>query len=231
MESCFGYYTKTERISWAKIAMEEILNGLDETTFNGERYCLVPKEHPQLIGHGDLALVFELCLGMVGKLAFYKNAGEYPNSHLLTGLYVGEAPHRIEETVQALGEMGFRNVPFHVEVERFPDPSTRKPPCFYHLCPDLREGENYDVFSIENFPFVSVQNEQDLREQINYSLERIKSCMGTGKFSLKVDHHGTNDQPDEALRKMFIGRVKKDTKLGELILADLDHCVISRRRV
>jgi len=45
---------------------------------------------------------------------------------------------------------------------------------------------------------------------------------------LSVDRHATKDKPDEALKRMFIGRVNSQTNQGELFFADLDHCVIQK---
>lgn len=221
-----------ETISKAREEMEGMLKGLERVIHEeGSGYCLLSKDHPKLIGRGDLALVFGLSDGIIGKIVFYEVVEQPPNNYCLAGLYVGAVPHIMERTVKALREMGFDNVLDHVEIERYPNAKSGDKlvhPYFYHFSPDLREGGRYDVYSIEDFPFDDVQNGQELRTQMDTSLARIKSEIESGKYILEVDHHGTKDKPDEALRKMFIGRVDKQTNQGELFFADLDHCVIYR---
>lgn len=234
-----------DKLSLARTEMEELLESLEKISDNGSGWCLFPKNHSKLIGRGDLALVLELSGGLVGKILFYEEVKECPDCYCSIGLYVGEMPHNIERTVIALREMGFDNVLDHIEISRYPHarPSNALVgpaivtesgegiiyPCFYHLSPDLREKGKYDVYSIEDFPFEAVENRQELKTEIGDSLARIKSELESGKYALEVDHHGTRDEPDEALRKMFIGRVDKQNNRGELFFADLDHCVIYRK--
>jgi len=221
-----------QRISRAKEDMEKMLVELE--TFRGETadITLLPKDHPKLIGRGDLALVFELCGGVIGKVVSYFEDREHQNNYSLTGFYVGGSPHSMERTVVSLREMGFDNVLDHVEIERYPRPRKEGTkivyPCFYHLSPDLRECGKYEVHSVENFPFDKLPNGQALNEQVGTSLARIKSEVESGKYLIEVDKHGTKDKPDEALRHMLIGRINRKTNLGELFFADLDHCVIQR---
>ncbi len=145
----------------------------------------------------------------------------------------GGAPYCLEKTVAALRAMGFDNVLDHVEIYRYPHAKKEDKltcPYYYHLSTDLRGNGNYAVYSIEDFPFDKVSNGHELRVQTESSLVRIKSEISSGKYILDVDKHGTKDNPDNALRKMFIGRVDKQTNNGEMFFADLDHCGIIPRR-
>ena len=226
-----------QKISQAIAEMEEMLNGLKIDTRIDIRKdcgvsCLLPKNHPKLIGRGDSALVFGLKEGIVGKIVSYYTTEEFPDKYYLQGNHVGEVPNLIEKTVAALREMGFDNVLDHVEVMRYPLAKYGDLiilPWAYHFSPDLREGGKYDVYSIDDFPFDKMSNGQELITQIDNSLAKIKSEIRSGKYILEVDHHGTKDEPNEALRRMFIGRVEKQTNQGELLFADLDHCVIYKK--
>lgn len=220
-------------VSQAVKDMEGILGGLEKIMQKPFGWCsLLPETHPKLISRGDTALVLTLRGDLVGKVTHYQQNPEHHGSYLLLGLYVGKVPHIMERTVTALKEMGFQNVLDHVEIQRYPDVEApneigpRIAPYYYHLSPDLREGEKYDVYSIEKFPFDDIGNGQELKEQMEQSLDRIKFEILSGKYVLEVDRHATKDKPDEALRKMFIGRVNRQTNQGELFFADLDHCVI-----
>ena len=223
---------KPEAISQAKEDMEGILGHLDVVRhLDGGGYLLMSKDHPSLIGRGDLALVLALTRQMVAKIVFFDETDEHKGQYALEGLYVGEVPNSIEKTVSALREMGFDNILDHVEINRYPD---GKPdggyicPYFYHVSPDLREEGKYTVFSIDEFPFDHVENGGVLAIQVEESLQKIKANIDSGEYALEVDHHGTSDSPDEALRKMFIGRVNNETNQGQLFFADLDHCVIRK---
>lgn len=214
-----------DKISRAREEMEEILNELEvapEEGFSG--YCLLPKDHPKLIGRGDLALVLGLSNGIVGKIVRYEDVTEPQNNYSLMGHYVGQAPHDIETTVKALRRMGFDNVLDHVEIERHPSVQ----PHFYHLSPDLRGDGRYEVYSVEDFPFDNVENGQELRTQMDTSLTRMVSETDSKNFYYTIDRHDTKDGPHLAFQKMFIGRIDKQTNQGGLFFADLDHCVIYR---
>ena len=221
-----------QQIKQATEDMEKMLDGLERfVSENGGVNTLLPKDHPKLIGKGETALVFGLLGGIVGKVIDYSENEGIPNTYTLVGSYVGGSPRAVELTVKALREMGFRNVLDHVDV-RYTNKAGEVNgvimPYWFNLSPDLRESGKYDVYSIEAFPFDSVNNGQELIIQLDTSLSRIKSEIKSEKYVLQVDYHGTRDKPDEALRKMFIGRVDKQIKQGELFFADLNHCVINR---
>ena len=219
-------------IAQANEDMESLLQSLETIRHDSGGYTLLPKNHPNLIGHGETALVVELTRQKIAKIVSYEEDEQHKGQYILVGGYVGASPHSIEETVIALREMGFNNVLDHVAVNRYPEFKHGKDhaitPYGYHISLDLREGGKYKVFSIEEFPFGELENGQALIAQMEESLVRIKASLGSGEYMLSVDRHATKDKPDEALKRMFIGRVNSQTNQGELFFADLDHCVIQK---
>ncbi len=242
-----------EMIEYGKQKFEELIMTLPRGERN---HILLDENYsnPQIIGSGETATVFDLGsleefqTGVVAKIGYigwdFERKIKYLIGNYSSGEYDGLDS---EKNISALRQMGFDNVLDHEKISRisynqdektYTSPNVKKcpsrltstcgtlEPYAYYLCPDLRENGKYETHSIEKFPFNKVSNGLELLLQAKQSLDLIKTEIASEKYDLEVDHHGTKDKPDEALIKMFIGRINKQTNEGELIFADLNHLII-----
>ncbi|MBI4175734.1 MAG: hypothetical protein HY518_00880 [Candidatus Aenigmarchaeota archaeon] len=222
----------------ARDAMERLINNLDRVKGRldpDSSYAICPKNHPALIGKGDLALVFELGghgtaeqrIGLVGKIVYYYERPTYPNNYILEGMYVGSAPYTIQCTAETLRNMGFDNIPYHEEVSF--SPKKNMFPLFYHLASDLRDGGTYEVYDFDKLPPSGLKNIKEISGQAEETVRIIQSEIASGRYVLNVDYHGTRDSPEEAIRRMLFVRTMKGSDTGEIVFGDLDHLTLSPR--
>ncbi|MBS3134125.1 hypothetical protein J4214_02740 [Candidatus Woesearchaeota archaeon] len=222
----------------AKSEMDFMFKGLKQEIEGNKIYGVkVPLKYSLLITRGKNSLVFRLPeSGLVGKSSFYDTITKEKDSNhkgyfMLTGYASGLMSCGLEMTIESLKDMGFgeRIDLFLPEMHEYDCKINMWHPkrVHYTLMSDLREKGKYQLQDAEDFNFDSHHSGKNLRELYDKICEEILQACKSGSYELTCAGHGSEEDPDPAIRQMFL--VQFNDNQGMLVLADLNHLVIKKK--
>lgn len=92
------------------------------------------------------------------------------------------------------------------------------------LVKDQRENGKAELLEFDQLDSYNVKNREELLAELQISISRLKEQLEQRGYEIRFGRHADTDAGQEAaLIRIFGVKVNKDTKIGELVIHDLEH--------
>lgn len=204
----------------------------------GDYYSL-PMDHPQIMGRGTTAIVFDLgstrnnegeTSYICGKVCGYNDQieGLPEDAFYMLGVASNCSIHRddhLDATIRSLKRMGIE-VPLQ---KQFALTSSSR--CF-SVGENLKEGGKYEVKDAIDFPFKILNDGRKLRKEYEATVGKIADGILSQDYELKVNGHMDEGSYMEAVERMFFVQYDPKRRYGSRIVpSDLDHLSLKHKQM
>ena len=192
-------------------------------------FIYIRKYMPEIISVGTSQIVFQLDGGYVGKTSRRQSQdGPLPQDYYVVNNGRAYSGHS-QITTSLFRDLGFE-VPEHhyFRVEQTDGGIELKEYGYgmdFVITQDLSERSKFKVEDVEDRHFHQLANGDNIRRELDANLGILRNVYGGNhpQYVLEVNGHTSNDNPDEALRRIFFVVVNSATNIGELVIGDIDH--------